>query len=227
LLGIIAGGIGFYTIPFIWGSVVAPAISYMEGTLVPFVEGKEADHIVQIIITQYLPGWFSTFALLGVIAAALSTASVLLMTSAIFVSRDLIYGLLKPDASDEKLIYWTKIAIIGLIIISMIVALWNPIALALYLTHLAVPGFGQWAPCLLGGLLWKRGTKQGAIAGMGVGIILLIVGFILNIPSLILLSYLGNTSLYIIISLLTPKPSEEIERIFFDEVEDFLMEKNG
>jgi SSS family solute:Na+ symporter len=223
LLGIVAGGIGFYTIPFIWGSIVAPAISHMDGTLVPVVSGKEADNIVQVIVTQYLPGWFSTFALLGVIAAALSTASVLLMTAAILVSRDMIHGFLKPNASDQQLITWTKLAVIGLIILSLGLALWDPIALALYLTHVAVPGFAQWAPCLVGGILWKRGTKEGAIAGIVVGIGFLILGFIFKNSHTVILAFLVNTLVYILVSLLTPKPSEQIERIYFDEVDDFLM----
>ena len=225
LLGIAAGGIGFYTIPFLWGSLVAPAISHMDGTLVPVVGGKAADNIVQVIITKYLPSWFSTFALMGVIAAALSTAAIQLMTSAILVSRDLIHGFFKPDATDKQLITWTKLAVIGLIILSLGIALWNPMALALYLTHVAVPGFAQWAPCLAGGILWKRGTKQGAIAGTLVGIALLIVGFILKIPNAIIPAFVINVLTYIVVSLLTPKPSEQIERIFFDEVDEFLKEK--
>jgi SSS family solute:Na+ symporter len=195
----------------------------MDGTLIPVVSGKEADNIVQVIVTQYLPEWFSTFALLGVIAAALSTASVLLMTSAILVSRDMIHGFLKPNASDQQLITWTKLAVVGLIILSLGIALWDPIALALYLTHVAVPGFAQWAPCLVGGILWKRGTKEGAIAGMIVGTGFLIFGFIFKNSHAILLAFLINTLIYVLVSLLTPKPSDEIERIFFDEVDDFLM----
>ena len=225
LLGIAAGGIGFYTIPFLWGSLVAPATSHMDGTLVPVVCGKAADNIVQVIITKYLLGCFSTFALMGVLAAALSTASIQLMTSAILVSRDLIHGFFKPDATDRQLITWTKLAVIGLITLSVGIALWNPMALALYLTHVAVPGFAQWAPCLAGGILWKRGTKQGAIAGTALGTILLTLGFIFKIPNVIVPALIVNALVYVIVSLLTPKPSDHIELIFFDEVEHFLREK--
>lgn len=225
LLGIAAGGIGFYTIPFLWGSLVAPAISHMDGTLVPLASGKAADNIVQVVITKYLPAWFSAFALMGVIAAALSTAAIQLMTSAILVSRDLIHGFFKPDATDKQLITWTKLAVIGLIIVSLGIAFWNPIALALYLTHVAVPGFAQWAPCLAGGILWKRGTKQGAIAGILVGTSILIVGFLFKFPTAIILSFLINTLIYIIVSLVTFKASDQVQRIFFDEVDEFLREK--
>ena len=226
LLGIVAGGICFYTIPFIWGSIVAPAISHMDGTLVPVVSGKAADNIVQVIITKYLPGWFSTFALMGVIAAALSTASIQLMTSAILVSRDLIHGFFKPDATDRQLIVWTKLSVIGLLILSVGIALWHPLALALYLTNIAVPGFAQWAPCLAGGIVWKRGTKYGAIAGALAGTAMLIAAFVLHLPSVVIIaSFIVNAFIYVIVSLLTPRPSEHIERMFFEEVEEFLEEK--
>jgi SSS family solute:Na+ symporter len=226
LLGIVAGGIGFYTIPFLWGSLVAPAISHMDGTLVPVVSGKAADNVVQVIITKYLPGWFSTFALMGVVAAALSTAAIQLMTSAILVSRDLIHGFFKPDATDRQLIIWTKLSVIGLLILSVGIALWNPVAMALYLTSIAVPGFAQWAPCLAGGVVWKRGTKQGAIAGVLVGTAMLVAAFIFHLPSFVIIgSFIVNALVYVIVSLLTPRPSEHIERMFFDEVEEFLEEK--
>ena len=226
LLGIVAGGIGFYTIPFLWGSLVAPAISHMDGTLVPVASGKAADNVVQVIITKYLPGWFSTFALMGVVAAALSTAAIQLMTSAILVSRDLIHGVFKPDATDRQLIIWTKLAVIGLLILSVGIAFWHPMALALYLTKIAVPGFAQWAPCLVGGIVWKRGTKQGAIAGALVGTAILIAGFVFHLPTVVIIaSFIVNALTYIIVSLLTPKPSEHIKRMFFDEVEEFLEEK--
>lgn len=223
MLAIVAGGICFYTIPFIWGSIVAPAISHMPNTLVPPVTGKEADYILQTIVTTFLPKWFAIFVLMGVIAAAVSTAAVQLMTSAILISKDLIHGFIKPDATDRQLINWTKMAVITVVIISAVISFWNPIALAQYLTLVAVPGFAQWAPCLVGAVLWKRGTKQGAIAGTLSGTALLILGFIIGIGTkIILVSIIVNAITYVVVSLLTPKPSAEIQAKFYDEVDDFL-----
>jgi len=227
MLAIVAGGVCFYTIPFIWGSILAPAISNMPGTRVPLVTGTEADFVLQTIVTTYLPKWFATFVLMGVIAAAISTAAVQLMTSAIFVSRDIIHGFFKQDATDKQLIGWTRIAVIGIIICSIIVAVWNPIALALYLTHIAVPGFAQWAPCLAGAILWRRGTAQGAIAGTLTGTAILIIGFVFKLGNAItLVSIIVNLLVYIMVSLFTPKPSPEIQGKFFDEVDEFLSSRN-
>ncbi|MFQ5867114.1 MAG: sodium:solute symporter [bacterium] len=226
LLLFLFGGIGFYTIPFLWGSLIAPAISHMSGTLVPPLIGKEADNVVQVIVTRYLPGWFSVFVLMGVIAAAISTAAIQLMTASIFVSRDLIYGLFKRQATDRQLIRWTKGAVIGIIILSLGIALWQKMALALYLTRVAVPGFAQWGPALVGGILWKRATREGALAGAIFGTLYLVGGFLYQpillglhpiIPTMLL-----NMLLYVIVSLCTPPPTDEIKRRFFDEVEDYL-----
>ncbi len=220
LLIFVFGGLFFYTIPFIWGSLVAPVV--MPGV----VEKEAADSIVQTIITKYLPSWFSVYVLMGVIAAAVSTAAVQLLTSSILVSRDLIQGFFKPDAKDSQIISWARFALIGVVLLSLGVSIWNPMAMALYLTEVTIPGFAQWGPALVGGLLWKRGTRQGAVVGTLAGLLYLIAGLIYRplffdlhpvMPTIIV-----NMLLYIIVSLVSPPPSEEVQSRFFDEVEDFL-----
>jgi len=228
-LALIVAGMLFYTIPYIWGSLVAPAISHMQGTLVPPVSGKDADNIVQMIIGSYLPSWFSAFVLMGVIAAAISTAAVQLMTASIIVARDIIHGLFAPGVGDQFLIRTTKLSVIGILLVSMVIAYWYPVELAQYLVGIAIPGFAQWGPPLVGGILWKRATREGAVTGIVTGTLYLIVGFIYRpvlfglhpaIPTLLV-----NIVLFVVISLLTSRPSETVIRVFFDEVEDFLSKK--
>ena len=43
----------------------------------------------------------------------------------------------------------------------------------------------MWIPALLGGVLWKRGTKEGAITGLLVGLVWLIVGSFFYKPLLL------------------------------------------
>jgi SSS family solute:Na+ symporter len=225
-LALIVAGLFFYTVPYLWGAVVAPAISHMPKTLVPPLSGKEADSVVQIIVSRYLPPWFSTFVLMGVIAAAVSTAAVQLMTASIVVARDLIHGVFLPKSRDEFLIRTTKISVTFILLVSMVIAFWYPVELAQYLVGIAIPGFAQWAPCFVGGILWKRATKEGALAGTIAGTVYLIVGFIYRpvllglhpaIPTLLL-----NVILFVLVSFLTKPTNDIIIRVFFDEVEDFL-----
>lgn len=190
LLIFVFDGLFFYIIPFIWGSIVAPAV-------VPVAElselaaqngvelQAEADRVVQTIITQNLPQWFGVYVLLGVIAAAVSTAAVS------FLSQG---------------------------------------AMALYLTDVSVPGFAQWAPALVGGLLWKRATRQGAIAGTLAGVIYLVASLlivvggerILVVGHPVIPGLLVNTIVFVVVSKLTPHPSEQIETQFFTEVDEYL-----
>lgn len=220
LLIFIFGGIFFYTMPFLWGSLVAPAV--MPGV----TDVKAADSIVQTVITRYLPGWFSIYVLMGVIAAAVSTAAVQLMTSSVIVARDLIQGFFKPDASDAQIIRWARWAVVGIVVLSLLVSIRYSTAMALYLTEVTIPGFAQWGPALVGGLLWKRGNRQGAIAGTLAGLVYLVAGLLYRplffglhpvMPTIIV-----NMVLYIVVSFITPPPSEEIRSRFFDEVDEFL-----
>lgn len=223
LLGILAGGLGFYTIPFFWGAIVAPAASLIGKA--PILLGKSADSIVQHIVSKNLPNWFGVFMVIGVICAAVSTASVQLLLAAIIVSRDLIHGVLRPTATDRQLIFWTKFSVFGLLVLALVIALWHPTALALYLTSIAVPGFAQWAPALVGSVLWPRATKQGALAGTIAGTILLVIGFIFSMQNILILALGLNILLYVVISLLTKSPGLELKRQFYDEVDEFLSIK--
>lgn len=232
LLIFILGGFFFYTIPFIWGSLVAPAI--MPG----ITDVAEADRIVQTIIQTYLPPWFGIFVLMGVVAAAVSTAAVQLMMSSILVARDVVQGVFMPDASDEQITSIARWSVIGIVVASLAVTAAVELglgqeAMALYLTDVSVPGFAQWGPALVGGLLWKRGTKHGAIAATVVGTVYLALGLLITGPdgSRFLLFNLHpviptlpvNALVYVVVSLVTPRMDEQTEAIFFDEVEDYLL----
>lgn len=236
LLIFVFGGLIFYVIPFIWGSIVAPAAA--PGVTDP----GQADQIVQTVIQTHLPRWFGVFVLMGVIAAAVSTAAVQLMTASVIVARDIIQGVLKPSASDSTITRWARLSVIGVVVLSLVVTVFVELglgeeAMALYLSDVSVPGFAQWAPALVGGLLWRRGTKQGAIAGTLTGVIYLVVGLLVVNPAgeRVLLFDLHpviptlpvNTLVYIIVSRLTKRPDEQIQAVFFDEVSDFLKSESS
>ena len=240
LLIFVFGGLFFYILPFLWGSLVAPAAMPLEELQSLAASNgvslqTEADRVVQTIISRTLPEWFGVFVLLGVIAAAVSTAAGQLMTSSVIVSRDVIQGLFKPEASDKQITTWARWAVIGVVVLSLIVSFLNQGAMALYLTDVSVPGFAQWAPALVGGLLWKRGTKQGAIAGTLAGVIYLVLSLVivvngerpLVIGHPVIPSLLVNTLVYIFTSLFTRRPGEDIEAQFFDEVDAYLKAESS
>ncbi len=240
LLVFVFGGLFFYVIPFVWGSLVAPAVLppaelAQQAAAAGSTLEIEADRVVQTIITRTLPGWFGVFVLMGVIAAAVSTAAVQLMTSSIIVARDVVQGIFKPDASDRQITAWARWAVIAVVVLSLTVSILDTGLMALYLTDVSIPGFAQWAPALVGGLLWKRGTREAAIVATSVGVVYLALGLLITpggsrvllfdlhpvVPTLAV-----NVVVYIVVSFLTPRPSEEIQTQFFDEVDEFLRSES-
>ena len=211
----------FCNIAAIWGYLVAPI-------LVPGLKGKAADAIVQIAITKFLPEWASSATLLAVLAAAISTVATQLMVAGIFVSRDIIFAA-SSTVSDKKLILWSRLGMVIAALGSFGLAMARPAELGLLLSNVASPGFALWLPPLVGGILWKRGTKQGAISGLVVGVLWLIAGSFFYRPMLmgmhpIVVPLAIDTILYIGVSYLTAPVSKEVQGKFFDELEDFLLD---
>jgi SSS family solute:Na+ symporter len=211
----------FCNIAAIWGYLVAPI-------LIPGLKGKAADAVVQMAITKYLPPWASALTLLAVLAAAISTVATQLMITGLLVSRDIIFAVSKT-ASDKSLILWSRFGMVGAAVISFALALARPAELGLLLSNIASPGFALWLPALIGGIFWKRGTKQGAIAGLVVGLAWLIIGSFFYRPLLlgfhpIFAPIFADTILYVVVSLMTNPVSKEIQHKFFDELEDYLQE---
>ncbi|MBP7526960.1 MAG: sodium:solute symporter family protein [Syntrophorhabdaceae bacterium] len=211
----------FCNIAAIWGYLVAPI-------LVPGLKGKAADAIVQIAITQFLPPWASSATLLAVLAAAISTVATQLMVAGIFVSRDIIFAA-SPGVDDRKLILWSRLGMVIAAVGSFALAMARPAELGLLLSNVASPGFALWLPPLVGGILWKRGTKQGAIWGLVVGVLWLIAGSFFYKPLLmgmhpIVAPLALDAILYIGVSYLTAPVSKAVQHKFFDELEDFLLD---
>jgi SSS family solute:Na+ symporter len=118
---------------------------------------------------------------------------------------------------------------VGAAVISFALAMARPAELGLLLSNLASPGFALWLPALLGGVLWKRGTKEGAITGLVAGLFLLIVGSFLYKPLLlgfhpIFVPLLVDAILYVVVSFATAPVPKEIQHKFFEELEDYLQE---
>jgi SSS family solute:Na+ symporter len=213
----------FCNIAAIWGYLIAPI-------LVPGLKGKAADAVVQIAISTYLPAWASGLTLIAVLAAAISTVATQLMVTGLFVSRDIIFAVTK--ASDKSLILWSRFGMVLAAVVSFALALARPAELGLLLSNIASPGFALWLPALVGGVLWKRGTKEGAITGIIVGLVWLIVGSFFYKPLLlgfhpIFAPLLADMILYVGISMLTSPVSKAVQHKFFDELEDYLLDYTG
>jgi cation/acetate symporter len=118
-----------------------------------------------------LPNWVIAIVAAGGIAAALSTAAGLLLAISSAISHDLLKGVFMPKITPEKELLAARISMAFAIVLAGYLGL-NPPGFAAQVVALA---FGLAAaslfPTLMMGIFSTRINKEGAIAGMLVGVI--------------------------------------------------------
>ncbi|MEO9968173.1 MAG: sodium:solute symporter family protein [Reichenbachiella sp.] len=121
-----------------------------------------------------LPNWVIALVAAGGLAAALSTAAGLLLVISTSVSHDLIKKQIKPDISDKGELMWARIAAGAAVIVAGYFGI-NPPGFVAATVALA---FGLAAasffPAIVLGIFDKRMNKEGAVAGMVIGTLLML-----------------------------------------------------
>ena len=164
----------------------------------------------------------------GGLAAALSTASGLLLVISSSIAHDLIYKLMWPTATESQRLGMGRIAMAGAVCVAGYFGV-NPPG---FVGEVVALAFGLAAasffPVLVLGIFWKRANAPGAISGMIVGLTtaavymyMLIWGgmepwFGVNKAGVGIISAGLNAITLVVVSLLTPPPSQELQ----DLVED-------
>ena len=118
-----------------------------------------------------LPAWVIALVVAGGLAAALSTAAGLLLVIASSISHDLLKMNIKPDISEKGELIAARVAIAVAVVAAGLAGL-NPPGFVAQVVALA---FGLAAssffPAIILGIFDKRMNKEGAIAGMIIGVI--------------------------------------------------------
>ena len=118
-----------------------------------------------------LPNWVAALVAAGGLAAALSTAAGLLLVISTSVSHDLIKKQFNPNISDKKELMYARIAAGFAVIVAGYFGI-NPPG---FVAEVVAIAFGLAAasffPAIILGIFYKKMNREGAIAGMIVGLI--------------------------------------------------------
>lgn len=189
--------------------VFTPAVGMMGRVLMPDLAAP--DTIFPELLLKYTPAVFAALIISGALAAAMSTGDSQLHATSTMVATD-IYKKFMNKQADEQVMY--RIAKVGVLIIglaSVIFALTRPTALADLLV-LSNGGVAVLVPTVIGGLYWKRATRQAAVISIVVGEICMIaMTFVFKVSPLglsgALWSMFISLVIFIVVSLLTkPHP---------------------
>ena len=117
-----------------------------------------------------LPGWVIALVAAGALAAALSTAAGLLLVISSSVSHDLIKKVVNPNISEKGELIAARLSAVAAVCVAGYFGI-NPPGFVAAVVALA---FGLAAasffPAIILGIFYKRMNKEGAVAGMVVGI---------------------------------------------------------
>ncbi len=156
--------------------------------LIPYLTtGSDAETIV--IKIADLMGKHGLFFILmagiimaGILAATMSTADSQLLAAASSVSQDLLQDFAHVKLSRKASMHAARLTVIGIAVIAVFLA-WDPNSSVFRVISFAWAGFGAtFGPTMLLALFWRRSNRQGALAGMIVGAVMVFVWKFLIAP---------------------------------------------
>ncbi|SMC71905.1 sodium/proline symporter PutP [Papillibacter cinnamivorans] len=157
----------------------------------------------------------------GILAATMSSSDSYLLIAASAFARNIYQGVIKKNAGDKEIMTVSRITLLLVAVIGIVIAL-DENSIIFKVVSFAWAGFGAtFGPIMLFSLFWKRTNRAGAIAGMlgGGGMVFLWklvirpMGGVFGIYEL-LPAFIFSCIMIVVVSLLTEKPSREIEEEF-------------
>ncbi|HKK95389.1 MAG TPA: sodium/proline symporter PutP [Anaerovoracaceae bacterium] len=174
------------------------------------------------------PAIIAGIILAGILAATMSTSDSQLLAASSGVSQDLMNNCFHIKLSKKTSMIVARTTVVIISIVAVLFAS-NPDSSVFEIVSFAWAGFGAcFGPVVLSALFWKRSTKQGAIAGMITGGLVIFVwkylvrplGGAFNIYEL-LPAFICALLAIVLVSLATKEPDESILEEY-KRVEDII-----
>lgn len=179
----------------------------------------ENSETVFIMFSQVLFNpWVAGFLLAAILSAIMSTVDSQLIVASSALANDFYKSLFRRNASQKEEMIVGRIAVLGIAIIAILLG-YDPSSKVLELVSYAWAGFGAaFGPVIILSLFWKRMTRNGAVAGIVVGALTVIIwsnlsGGLFDLYELAP-GFLFAVIAIVIVSLLDKAPSAKIQDEF-------------
>jgi len=180
-------------------------IVYLEQPL----QGADTEKVFILLVDALFHPVVAGLCLAAILAAIMSTADSQLLVSAAALTSDLYKPFFRRSASEQELIWTGRFAVLVIAMIGLVLA-WDPERKVLDLVAYAWAGFGAaFGPTLILSLYWRRMNRYGALAGIIVGGLTVVIwkqlsgglfdlyeivpGFIFSMLSIVVISQLTHT----------------------------------
>ncbi len=180
------------------------------------------DMAMPLIASALLPPILGAILLAAVTSAMMSTVDSLLLVAGSALSEDIYNNLLAPKASSQQrlIIARSGIFVVGIAPLFLVLSGVGQGELIQFIVVLfATLMAASFCIPVLGGVLWKRATREGAIASMvgGVSVSLLWKLFGFSFIDPVLPGFIISLVLMVLVSLMTPPPPLAAVAPYFDE----------
>jgi SSS family solute:Na+ symporter/sodium/proline symporter len=177
----------------------------------------DAEMVILHAVKHGLPITVGCICLAAIVAIIVSTADSFLLVPATNIIRDIYQRFVNPGASQKKIVFYSRIAVVllGIFAFAQVRFFTRVLEMALYAYTMYGVGI---TPAVLAAFLWKRANAKGGVssiaAGMSVTILWEISGKPFAIPT-IYPALFASLFCLVIVSLVTGKPPEEKWRPFY------------
>ena len=195
---------------------------------VPFLEGSATETIIvklSDLLSAYgiFPAIVAGCILAGILAATMSTADSQLLAASSAFSENIVQEVFGVKLTEKQTMLIARLTVVVIAVIALFLAS-DPNSNVFQIVSFAWAGFGAtFGPAILCALYWKRSNRQGIMAGLVAGGVMIFVwkflvrpmGGALDIYEL-LPAFIVGLAAIVIVSLLTPAPDTGIEKLFDD-----------
>jgi SSS family transporter len=171
------------------------------------------DLAMPMVARAVLPPLLGGLLLAAIAAAIMSTVSALLLVAGSALARDL-YGTFRPASSDRERILVGRVGILIVGIVPLLLILSGvgrgELVQFIVLLYTAVMASSFFVPVVFG-VYWSRATKAGALASMTGGVLTCFAWKVFGAGSVdpVLPGLAVSFVLFVLVSLVTPRPSEK------------------
>ncbi|EOB4256396.1 sodium/proline symporter PutP [Vibrio vulnificus] len=141
----------------------------------PGTELADGEKIFMLLVNTVFHPVIAGILLAAILAAVMSTADSQLLVSSSALAEDFYKQVIKPDASSQEIVMVGRIGVVVISIIALILAM-TPDSSVLGLVSYAWAGFGAaFGPAVVLSLYWKGMNRNGALVGILIGGITIVV----------------------------------------------------
>ena len=213
-------------IAVIWcfiAQIAAVAIGLMGRSWLPSAlnTASSSENIFILLSIDFFPPLLAGIVISGILAASMSSSDSYMLIVSSSLANDIFKDIFKKDASESLVLWVARGTMLLVTVFGVIIAISGSQSIFRVVSY-AWAGLGAaFGPLILFSLFWKRTTLPAAVAGMvsGGAMVVLWKNVIAKLGGPfavyeLLPAFIISGLVILIVSLLTPKPSVEIEREF-------------